>query len=434
MDKHFFYSHVVLENIKSSIKIVLRDDSTFSEAGLKVLGIESFIDYYKQNFKNYISLNKSPFLICTGCGSLQQLENYLYDSDTIQYLNVTGLDIYLYEDLYSSTGAKVKNYLEGPQLTKNIKDYVQKNKTIIQGFETTKDSLETLYSFELESIKTFIEKNKLENVNVYCCDYNSTKYFQSKYPMMSIETKNLYLFNVFSRIKKQHTNHLKRSNLITHKFISANSNYKGFRHLTAAYLLDKTSILSFDKSKAVLGELKNYLWFDLESWKKHYSKIYLKLSTNLERLDQSPLLRLESTNIALPNANFENHFDYAPEAVYSKCFCSVVTETKFSHPVSTFSEKTINAIHRFRPFILVAPPHTLEYLKTYGFKTFSDYWDESYDQEENHEKRLIKIFKTIDYIDQLPITSLKRLYDNMLPILEYNFKLLQTLPETYYGN
>jgi N-glycosylase/DNA lyase len=69
----------------------------------------------------------------------------------------------------------------------------------------------------------------------------------------------------------------------------------------------------------------------------------------------------------------------------------------------------------------------LEYLKTYGFKTFDKFWDESYDSEENHEYRLIKILKVIDYIDNLSITSLRRLYDSLRPILEHNFEILKKL-------
>ena len=116
---------------------------------------------------------------------------------------------------------------------------------------------------------------------------------------------------------------------------------------------------------------------------------------------------------------------------YEQCFCAVVTETKYSHPVATFSEKTLNAIYNHRPFILVAPPYTLEYLKKYGFQTFDKFWDESYDREENHEKRLIKIFKLIDYIDNLSITSLRSLYTSMMPLLKHNYEVIKNIPKDW---
>jgi len=111
----------------------------------------------------------------------------------------------------------------------------------------------------------------------------------------------------------------------------------------------------------------------------------------------------------------------------------VITETRFSQPTTTVSEKTLSAVAKHRPFILVAPPCALEYLKSFGFKTFSGYWDESYDQETNHEHRLLKIFKVIDSIDNLPMSKLKSMLDDMKPILEHNQQVLRDLGKQTYA-
>jgi hypothetical protein len=79
------------------------------------------------------------------------------------------------------------------------------------------------------------------------------------------------------------------------------------------------------------------------------------------------------------------------------------------------------------PFILVAPPHTLSYLKTFGFKTFSNWWDESYDSEEDHYKRIIKIFDLIDYINLKSLDELKIIYAEMFDVLEHNKEILKNL-------
>jgi hypothetical protein len=78
--------------------------------------------------------------------------------------------------------------------------------------------------------------------------------------------------------------------------------------------------------------------------------------------------------------------------------------------------------------ILVAPPRTLEYLKTFGFKTFDRWWDESYDQEEDHEKRLMKIFDVIDFINSKSLEELKTIYEEMRGILEHNDSIVRTIP------
>jgi hypothetical protein len=78
---------------------------------------------------------------------------------------------------------------------------------------------------------------------------------------------------------------------------------------------------------------------------------------------------------------------------------------------------------------LVAPPHTLRYLKEEGYKTFNEFWDESYDEYENHGERLMKIFDLIDYIDSKSIDELHELYEQMKPILKHNYDLIkQKLP------
>ena len=76
---------------------------------------------------------------------------------------------------------------------------------------------------------------------------------------------------------------------------------------------------------------------------------------------------------------------------------------------------------------MVAPPYTLEYMKTHGFQTFSDFWDESYDTETDHEKRLFKIFELIDAIDEMSIEDCRAMYKEMLPIIEHNWKLTNAI-------
>jgi hypothetical protein len=76
---------------------------------------------------------------------------------------------------------------------------------------------------------------------------------------------------------------------------------------------------------------------------------------------------------------------------------------------------------------LVAPPKSLEYLHLLGFKTFNEFWDESYDDELDHEARLKKIFRLIDNIDSYQIDDLQMLYEKMKGIIEHNFNMLSTL-------
>jgi hypothetical protein len=92
-----------------------------------------------------------------------------------------------------------------------------------------------------------------------------------------------------------------------------------------------------------------------------------------------------------------------------------------------FSEKVINAMKAGRPFIVASSVGTLAYLRQHGFKTFSEFWDESYDDETNHELRLQKIIELVDYIDSMSIDELKILYSKIKPTIEYNFRWLKEI-------
>ena len=50
----------------------------------------------------------------------------------------------------------------------------------------------------------------------------------------------------------------------------------------------------------------------------------------------------------------------------------------------------MNAMLNYRPFIMVGPTRNLEYMKRWGFMTFDQWFDESYDKEHDHSKRMEK--------------------------------------------
>ena len=118
---------------------------------------------------------------------------------------------------------------------------------------------------------------------------------------------------------------------------------------------------------------------------------------------------------------------------YSTAFVDIVTESRFAQPTGNYSEKTYQPIQYKRPFILAAPPHTLKYLKEQGFKTFSDFWDESYDDEFDNAKRMIKLFDLINFIGDKSIHELRQILHDMTPILEFNHNHFKTTKAINYG-
>ena len=99
----------------------------------------------------------------------------------------------------------------------------------------------------------------------------------------------------------------------------------------------------------------------------------------------------------------------------------VPTETVYFGRRTHITEKTFKAIALEMPFVLVAATGSLEYLREYGFQTFADIFDESYDQETNDIQRIEKVVKLLKQLDQLSLRERQQIHRACLPIVEHNF-------------
>jgi hypothetical protein len=105
----------------------------------------------------------------------------------------------------------------------------------------------------------------------------------------------------------------------------------------------------------------------------------------------------------------------------SECLLYLVSETVATGSKIHLTEKTFKPICLQMPFILVAGAGSLEYLRRYGFQTFGDFWDESYDLEPNDVVRFEKIAKVLSSLDSLSQPSKQKLFQDLQPILQHNF-------------
>lgn len=122
----------------------------------------------------------------------------------------------------------------------------------------------------------------------------------------------------------------------------------------------------------------------------------------------------------------ENHlYDiFSPQRKpYDKYFIDIISETNTINPVVT--EKTVRCLYSGKPFLIMGGVNQLEKLKSLGFKTFSLWFDESYDTEKNVYLRLKKILKEIDKIANLSYHDIHQIYNEMTPILLHNKKQCQ---------
>jgi hypothetical protein len=102
-----------------------------------------------------------------------------------------------------------------------------------------------------------------------------------------------------------------------------------------------------------------------------------------------------------PNETLEKYFPInTAESHYSADFdnddynstdVEIILETLFDDDRLHLTEKSLRPIACGQPFIIAGTHGSLEYLRSYGFKTFDTIWDESYDLIEDPEQRLICI-------------------------------------------
>lgn len=119
----------------------------------------------------------------------------------------------------------------------------------------------------------------------------------------------------------------------------------------------------------------------------------------------------------IPNNSF--HLSAIKENMES--FVHVVTETCYWGRKKHLTEKIFKPIVMRQPFILVGCAHNLEYLKSYGFKTFDRWWDESYDQIEDDVERMHAIGQILANICQNDTTQLTNILRDMNEVLEHNY-------------
>jgi hypothetical protein len=112
----------------------------------------------------------------------------------------------------------------------------------------------------------------------------------------------------------------------------------------------------------------------------------------------------------------------------SRQFDSSIWKSSFLHVVSEtvvdrvhLTEKMFKPIVLKQPFVLLNGAGGLEYLRSYGFKTFNDFWSEDYDEIENLDQRLQAVADIVNDIGSCSLSQLEKIRDRLKPILEHNY-------------
>jgi len=99
----------------------------------------------------------------------------------------------------------------------------------------------------------------------------------------------------------------------------------------------------------------------------------------------------------------------------------LVTETVATSRRHHITEKTFKPIALGMPFVLVATAGSLEYLRSYGFKTFGHLWDESYDTVLDDHERIRAVASLLQSLCDLSVTERIALYHRCRETIEHNW-------------
>ena len=119
--------------------------------------------------------------------------------------------------------------------------------------------------------------------------------------------------------------------------------------------------------------------------------------------------------------NVQGWFYPGKEPPSINSFWHVVTETVFYYNKLHLTEKIFKPIVSKQPFMLLAAPGNLEYLRSYGFKTFDGIIDESYDTITDNDQRIEAVVKQLAWYCNLSDSEKINVVRAVEPIVLHNF-------------
>lgn len=270
---------------------------------------------------------------------------------------------------------------------------------------------------------TSLQNFPSERLHFYLCNVENLSQLKSQIPNANYNFFNIYFSQMADTIPSIHNLNF-YSGKRKYNVICLNSRQAPHRD-EITDLLDQydTAIYSYRYKNKFLTDTP---WDrDLKQYVQH-----LRVYTH-ERPQEHSLMRQYQNSI--------------PNSVYTQAYFYICTETEF-YPKhehiftkSWFTEKTLKSFVYKWPMLMVGNCKTLSALKTLGFETFPEIFDEKYDEVENSVSRMHWIKKEIEKVCTMSTEDAHNLYhsSSVQQKLEHNknhfFKLLDTMDINKYA-
>lgn len=269
-------------------------------------------------------------------------------------------------------------------------------------------------------VKDIIKRISLKNFEIFHCEQTFSN-IDSR-----IKYLDLFLADWASRNKPEFPFDKK----FTYKISCLNNRAAVHRYYMSALLSkNKNIFLTFNEPK-ILNDLKDDGVLNINEFDQKFKTL---LDKQLIFLNKTKKNYLDNTNtngtILNPDVqNSDNVYDYITNS-----FVNLVTETTFDNNFRYVSEKTLKPMLCYRPFIMLGPPGNLRLIKSFGFRTFSPWWDESYDNIKDQNLRFKKVYELTQEIGKKNKKELSKMLKDMKPVLVHNRNQLEKFPEVMWS-
>jgi len=217
------------------------------------------------------------------------------------------------------------------------------------------------------------------------------------------------------------------------KFISLNGLWRPHRlelmcFLESLNLIDK-GYVSFNACPTREIPSMDEMFDDLVMWNKQSEESLKLLYDNEAKIKKLSRILLDTES----DMNWQGAvFTSADKKYYENTYFSIVTETlcRPEHSAQghtlgrAISEKTFKPILHHHPFMILGVKGALSLLKELGYRTFSPYIDESYDNEDDTSKRAYMIAQEAKRLVSLEGSELNDFLAASREIVVYNFMQL----------
>lgn len=281
--------------------------------------------------------------------------------------------------------------------------------------------------------QTIIEKNiSPTQVYVLVMDDNFKQFAISEFKKLGVGGVNVYHYNLL--LKRVKMDYLKTFNKPTNfKFSLLSRNYRSWRLASVIKLIESDVLKDFNYS------FHNYLPYQdkiVTSDEVKKDVIYEGFSVNdkiqswINGLPYDVGTRRNKWDNVTYDTILSSDFHFLIESHYDAYLFKNYAEFKEVYNINDFSpafptEKTWKCIACKKPFIVATTPFFLEGIKQLGFKTFSPFIDESYDEITDNKQRLDMVVNESIRISKLPIDEYNQILINCKDICEYNYDMLK---------